>query len=145
MKSNELRIGNMVMISEVKCKVIGIEGCKNIKNGFSVFDTVRLSGDGINSQQQIYCQGVSPIALTEEILLKCGFIKYSHEPGFGLDGEKTEKCDQYSLLKLCIMDWGYGFVLSNSFSFDLRVELKSLHQLQNLFYALTQTELEIKL
>jgi hypothetical protein len=89
----------------------------------------------------------NPIPLTSDILSKCGFKKYSYEPNYTLgdDFEKSEKCDEYTQGKLCIMDWGKGFILSNSFSFDLRVEIKTLHQLQNLYYALTQTELIVNL
>ena len=89
----------------------------------------------------------SAIPLTPEILEKAGFRKYSHEPGYtlGEDFEKSEKCDEYSFGKITIMDWGNGFVLSNSFSFTLRVEIKYLHQLQNLYFALTGEELNVQL
>jgi len=139
MKSNELRIGNMVMISEVKCKVIGIEGCKNIKNGFSVFDTVRLSGDGINSQQQIYCQGVSPIALTEEILLKCGFNKiYVTDPQL----ENSQSKWYIDDLEIFKFEDNHEYLF---FSFGQDFKIIYLHQLQNLYFELTGKELEIKL
>ena len=86
------------------------------------------------------------IPLTEQILIDCGFKKFVHEPGYSIGSdEKTEKFNEYCLEKLSIMDLGYGFIMSNSFSFDLRVELESLHQLQNLFFALTGKELNVQL
>lgn len=88
----------------------------------------------------------NPIPLTPEILSKCGFKKFSHEPGYAIGSEeKSERCDEYSLGKLCVMDWGDGLILSNSSSFDHRIELKSLHQLQNITFSLTGKELEYSL
>ena len=82
-----------------------------------------------------------PIPLTGEWLIKFGFKKYI----FGSEeGEKNDKCNEYSKDRLTIMDWGDGFVMNNAFSFDLRVQLKTVHQLQNLFFALTGKELLIK-
>lgn len=139
--ANELRIWNWIAdASKVWLHVEGItnsdaEGRRKIvyktKSGLSMFELE-------------YSQ---PISLTPEILVACGFQKFSHEPGYKVGSdfldEKDERCDEYTKGKLTIMDWGNGFVLSNSFSFSLRVELKHLHQLQNLYFALTGNELEI--
>ena len=69
-----------------------------------------------------------PIPLTEEILLKCGFER-NHYGGLYL----LSKFD-FDLTKE-----GY-FLVDN-----VRVHCKHLHQLQNLYFALTGTELKIKL
>lgn len=62
---------------------------------------------------------LNPISLTEEILLKCGF-------------EKTKEIDSWELK-------GFGFV-------DISTpQCKYLHQLQNLYFALTGEELTINL
>ena len=89
---------------------------------------------------------LQPIFLTSRWLTRAGFKKTSHKPGYTLgdDFEKEKKCVQYSLDKITIMDWGNGFILSNSFSFDLRVEIKYVHKLQNLIYEITGKELEFK-
>lgn len=90
---------------------------------------------------------VNGIPLTEEILLKAGFTKHEYEPGINLGGDEDEKCWEYSYKGLLqIMDWGRGeYVLSNSFSFKLRVKIKYTHHLQNLIHALTGEELNIEL
>ena len=131
-KANELRIGN---------HVLDIEGIPGIITSLHRSGYCGIESDGDNYKVwPLY--SVNPIPLTPEILEKCGFKKYSHEPGYSLGSdEKDEICDEYSFGKLTIMDWGNGFVLSNSFSFDLRIELKYLHQLQNLYFALTGEEL----
>jgi hypothetical protein len=93
-------------------------------------------------------KSMHPIPLTPEILEKCGFKKYSHEPGYAINSDEIdERCDEYTYKRLSLMDWGggKGFTLSNSFSFDLRVDVKYLHQLQNLIFALKGEELDVKL
>ena len=70
-----------------------------------------------------------PIPLTEEILLKCGFS--SPINGWYTSPNKTLEFGFNGEGKLILMDWF--------------LEITSLHQLQNLYFALTNTELEINL
>ena len=117
MKSNELRVGNWVNYWG-----------DNIK-----FDEIDLS-DLFNPSIDIYETDLEPIELTEEILLKCGF-------------EKREDGD-YNLFKYSEVD----IVICSDFSswkcdginFSVNY-IKYLHQLQNLYFALTNKELEINL
>ncbi len=139
-QANEVRIENWVNTQQGWGKIRTIEeGDEGEFIGIVSNDTgsvwLRLPYDG----------EINPIPLTPEILESCGFEKYTHEPGYAIGSdEKNERCNEYSKGKLSIMDWGNGFFLSNSFSFDLRIELNHLHQLQNLYFALTGKELEIK-
>ncbi len=72
-----------------------------------------------------------PVNLTEDILLKCGFEWENH----GL-----------RLNDICIRKEVGGFVVyTSNESFNFKIELKNLHQLQNLYFALTGEELKIKL
>ena len=68
---------------------------------------------------------ITPIPLTEEWLLKFGF--------------KQNKKYKY---------WEFGkFIIDQNFTLcdiDIKVTIKYLHQLQNLYFALTEKELEIK-
>jgi len=85
--------------------------------------------------------GFKGIALTPEILEKCGFDRYTEVPNDGI-GDKLE-----------VFEGLYGVV----FFFDVHGALvfkdyhsnmnrpKYLHQLQNLYFALTGEELEVKL
>lgn len=75
-----------------------------------------------------------PIPLTEEILLKCGFE------------------DLGDLLLIKIQGGGisyeYGCIylgMGTYYQESNQLEIKHLHQLQNLYYALTREELEVEL
>lgn len=77
-----------------------------------------------------------PIPLTEEILLKCGFEKIN----------KHKELDSHGYL----MDgMEYLHTIDNGITFtdsvQNEIEFKYLHQLQNLYFALTNKELEVNL
>ena len=88
--------------------------------------------DFINDYKYSAIYRFEPIPLTEEILLKCGF----------------EKEDEYMELQvnehLSIIWIGYLGLLIDGSIIGL-IDNDYLHQLQNLYFALTQTELEVKL
>lgn len=67
-----------------------------------------------------------PIPLTEEILLKCGF-------------EKGIEFFSYNNFYIDLNEW---FVFNNMVA---KAPLKHLHQLQNLYFVLTNEELNIEL
>lgn len=78
-----------------------------------------------------YCNLI-PIPLTEELLLKCGFYH----------NEKIEyrlHCPEFPIT-IDIDD--FGIQISDSWEFG---NIRYLHELQNLYYALTKTELIINL
>jgi hypothetical protein len=74
-------------------------------------------------------ESIKPIPLTEEWLLNFGFEKY-HSNMFVKEGRLT--VNWYLLHE-------YYFISFN----HKRVELKYVHQLQNLYYSLTGTELSL--
>lgn len=77
---------------------------------------------------------IRPIPLTEDVLLKCGFKRMNEKLNFFILGyEVNFKIDK----KIKWVAW-CNTVLAN-------VEIKYLHQLQNLFKSLTQTDLNVKL
>ncbi|MDM1299938.1 hypothetical protein HXZ94_15690 [Empedobacter falsenii] len=112
MKDNELRIGNLV-----------IYGGSVVKMNLREFTHFLRSPETY-----------TPITLTEEILLKCGF-------------EKREDGD-YNLFKNSEVD----IVICSDFNswkcdginFSVNY-IKHLHQLQNLYFALTGEDLEINI
>lgn len=123
MKTTELRIGNKATFLD---KIVTIEALSG--------DLVSVSGFERNKFTPIFQNhnGLKPIKLTEEILLKCGFVKdefdnWENETRLGL--YKPEEFDGY------LSVWGESTV----------GECNYLHQLQNLYYALTGQELEINL
>ena len=73
-----------------------------------------------------------PIPLTEEILLKCGFEYNKHYDSYV---KETDKASEFIIR-------AKDFVMCD---IDLIVKLRHLHQLQNLYFALTGEELEIEL
>lgn len=124
--AEELRIGNYFYY-----------GKHNIVGTFSTLEYRRLDGLLINGQ--IPEEHLTPIPITPEILEKCGFeeeitedITYYHPSGFFFFQiwDRENKKHDY-----------YGIKLMNKFI----VRLDCLHQLQNLYFALTGAELEINI
>ena len=125
MKASELRMGNLVLC--------------NTSIGFvnTIVSVCNLSSDEIvcsykPTKQFIFCKDAlfEPIPLTEEWLLKFGFKK--GEGGY---------IDRTFFLNgvICV------FIINSSFNFYYKnILLKSVHQLQNLYFALTGEELTIK-
>jgi hypothetical protein len=133
-QSNELRIGNYVFDDDLKtiCVVSRIETKEYIEwNSGDDYNVVCL----VKNTKDRYLEGeFEPIRLSEEILLKCGFdynesyLQYKHP-----------KCPIYftkhprNKTLLCFI---HNCTNGNT---------RFLHDLQNLYFALTGTELEINL
>lgn len=80
---------------------------------------------------------IEPIPLTEEILLKAGFEKDKwHMPAFKHSGWCYYITEQLN---------GNWLVWDNGYDEQHLVIVNSLHSLQNLFFALTNTELKIEI
>lgn len=93
-----------------------------------------------------YANVFEPIPITPELLEKCGWVRYK-----GSDNDYTVWQKEEWYLEL---DWrrqqnGFDLMIeciSNTHEFETIVMgIKHLHQLQNLFFALTGNELEITL
>lgn len=123
MKANELRIGNFVLFAE--------EGTE--------FKVNEISEEGlwvINDEEKTWIEldCFEPIPLTEEWLLKFGFEKVDNN---------WQK--EWLLLHVNLKTGTIDFLLNEPYSGKMRVTiLESVHQLQNLIYALTGEELTIK-
>lgn len=126
MKATELRIGNFV---EFENEVFRMH---IVSESYPVLDT-DLFGAYVVEWDKLY-----PIPLTEEWLVDFGFI------------------DKY---KSCNTDWSiYGFTINQQsdeddegskipqeqiFYYQYQYDIKYVHQLQNLYFALTEKELTI--
>lgn len=119
-QANELRVGNWVMDDAPSCPVFR-------KITPELIQYVALNGEGT----------LSAITLTPEILEKCGF----------------ENIMNSGLYKLRIND-SFSFLISNIGSitlelhganWDMRLKIKHIHKLQNLYFTLTGEELQINL
>lgn len=123
MQVNEIRIGNLTKQGEI------VQIRENSARVEYLFE-------GILKQSYVNYINLEPIPLTEEILLNCGFELINnefyrtknHELNLFWTVNKNKMIPEYTEKRLVT---GYDF--------------KHLHQLQNLYFALTGKELEIKL
>lgn len=125
-KSTDLRAGNLVLHNKQIFEIYDI---------ISTQDSLIIGqGDDTGGLQEVFISEIEPIQLTEAVLFKCGFIKLDEKHNFYIcDCEINLKIDK----KIIWVAW-HNTVLTN-------VELKHLHQLQNLYFALTGQELKIEL
>jgi hypothetical protein len=119
-KANELRIGNYFNYNNIAFKVVKIE------NKYIGLDKEDDFGNYANIED------IEPISITKEILLKCGFKKLGN--------------DNYSIGRINL---GLNYNISIDIDYVpihcLNGKIKYLHQLQNLYFALTNEELKINL
>ncbi len=116
--AKELRIGNYVQHEPYPDEIWQID--------FKLLESIDL--------QLVECVG---IPLTPEILLNCGFEEYM----FYSRSDVVYKFGKYFI---AINGW-FHLATSEESAIILNYEIKYLHQLQNLIFALTGTELTIKM
>jgi hemerythrin superfamily protein len=126
MKAQELRINNWVFIPGIDryVKVSAIYKshfrCED-SNGVSFDESLRIN--------------YHPIPLTPEILEKCGFIeKLNRQWSFG----ENQITHDYMITVR------YSKIIDGFYYQNAHFRLRHLHQLQNLYFALTGEELEFK-
>ena len=128
-KSSELRIGNWVLIS----------GDESTIDAYDLYD---------------WSDPIDPIPLTEEWLIKFGFEDLSDGYIFSIDVDQTFKFDWQKRHKLRLSSTSTNFTeweLSGYLGEDkeakhyapIATDVKYVHQLQNLYFALTGEELTI--
>jgi hypothetical protein len=121
MKANNFRLGNLVMYDG---RVFEID---TIANVFPTLNTIEF-GIGV-----VDWNNIEPIQLTEEWLLKFGFVKrglYYHFPNHDIFKLQQHKLNNAFWLR------------HSSESLDC-VRINYVYQLQNLYFALTGEELTI--
>ena len=135
MKTNDLRIGNYIYGNYYgsedeekteKCKVLGIDSV-----GFSEYP---IWVEGLEETGIETYMGFQPIPLTEEWLLKFGFKKLNDDTFY------------YTDVKLKINQLKKGSTGYDKYIYFKGLPIKpihSVHQLQNLYFALTGEELTI--
>lgn len=82
----------------------------------------------------------NPIELTEEILLKCGFGGFDGNKFFEISIKETS-----NKMVWLAFSKEKSFVTIRVNEMGFKVKMQYLHQLQNLYYALTGEELEVNL
>jgi hypothetical protein len=101
-----------------------------VRNGFDIDTTSIL----------LSTNSITPIHLTEDILLKCGFKKT-------IDNRSNKEVFLISKNNCNVImqntEFGYCFIWESSF---MAAQINSLHELQNIYYWLSgKKELEVKL
>ena len=121
-KANELRINNYVYINE------------NIKQVDVIdYNQVIATESGL-----IELKYIKPIPLTEEWLLKFGF---------GIDKDYDDTFFNNIALEQAVILYNTKyklFTLETDRGDEIQIECEYVHQLQNLYFALTNEELKIK-
>jgi hypothetical protein len=134
MKASELRIGNYVNVPNYEQCPFRIDAFEHCSEKFiKVAQEVKLNGFEVHPITW-YGDNLQPIPLTVEWLLKFGFEK---------SGLWTYVIELQGNLKLVYYlgekGWSIGFKSYSDFS-----NLYYVHQLQNLYFALTGEELTLK-
>lgn len=131
MKAEELRIGNIVW-DDYSGEMI-VSGILK-QNGLK--EELRLKKRNGLPEGSYICETIQPIPLTEEWLLKLGFVlnadKSFYWKNWGTNGVQ--------ILKYSDVYGKYTFELGKG----INKVLDYVHELQNLYFALTGTELIIK-
>ena len=144
MKAIELRIGNYVDIT--KCTEDSIEEIMY----YEKVTSVEQRFIGSQSSTGNLAEFINPIPLTEEWLLKFGFNKIHESETY--DKIKVSYIDdEYAYWKpgLYLLSkngdwWCFYRYTDEDTGFEIHSNVEYVHQLQNLYFALTGEELEIK-
>lgn len=137
-QANELRIGNIVTVDNpqfhpnLKDVPMVIKGIHTTERGYAVKLEHLIPSDDIFTEYSQLIQFIIPIPLTGEILLKAGFEK---------DIESLFYRNSFIIAKTKTR-WAF---YHNGLMGGELVRIDDLHQLQNLFFALTGEEIKIDL
>ena len=130
MKASELRIGNYVWEDYGGDYVV-----TSIHNKF--FGTIGLTKPSFKTEGVYLVDEIKPILLTEEWLLKFGFI--DNDWAFINNGLELSWS-----IRRCESGERSCFYLSDKFPEDFQIRVEYVHTLQNLYFALTGEELTIE-
>ena len=138
-KANELRIGNCVL--DRGNKILTIDRFIGNKIECDIKGMPDKSENGIPIYYHPFTEEINylnPIPLTEEWLLKFGFERHHSDYSNGVIYIKDVPNNNE-------FKWGvYPFELGSGFIINKSKNLKHVHQLQSLYFALTGEELTIK-
>jgi hypothetical protein len=127
MKASELRIGNWLMFRNMIMPETYTQVDPRFFRSFIIGDGLEVSG---------YYHG---IPLTPEILVKCGFVLVNHIHGYSFYTMDRRSKNDKSKPAIDVYENKTQF-MGCSVNY-----CQYLHQLQNLYFALTGSELEVNL
>jgi hypothetical protein len=136
-KINELRIGNYLSllgepfkVSEIRNALQEVELCRPDKQNPKTNEYEECDLD---------CEDLAPIELTEKMLLKFGFNTDYKKGYIGKDPEEACACDFVLSYPYRMGEWQTYFAWEfDNYKFQ---KLEYVHELQNLYFALTGSEL----
>ena len=134
-KASELRIGNYLFMpfTSENVKVTGL-ALKEEKT-----QVMYIQSNFGTSQYFALPEQYSPIELTEELLLKFGFNTEYKKGYIGKDPEEACACDFVLAYPYRMGEWQTYFAWEfDNYKFQ---QLEYVHELQNLYFALTGSEL----
>lgn len=132
MEPTELRIGNFIQYNSPDHSI-----CFDLVVGINYSDDFHVHMVELHGRTPININGISPIPITPEWLERLGFRDTSTKHGEWF----LELDDSFKI----IITW-YGGIIELT-TFDIQQPfpyIKSIHQLQNLYHALTGQELTVK-
>ncbi|MGE5520232.1 MAG: hypothetical protein ACM3VS_09930 [Candidatus Dadabacteria bacterium] len=131
---NELRVGNYVMVNDD----IHIISMINNNDTFSS-STVFIKKDGLESSANASCKSsnLQPIPLTDKLLEECFFKFHRHFKFWQLITINDEKQSE--------MDIDVDYSVIDFMRRPVVKRITSLHQLQNIYFALKGNELKVNL
>lgn len=141
-KSNELRVGNIVqrngdweLAKEGFHTIIAINS-STLADG--TFDSVRTD---VTGQDFLFTTQLDAIPLTEEVLLYFGF---EDSPPYGGDNGFFKRNGVVVHYEIDSEDPNYCYWLYKKSGQFTEIKIKYVHQIQNLYFALTGEELPIE-
>ena len=138
MNANELRIGNLVLFDGVVHKI-------EVIDGYASFVYFEEFGDN-----EFPLNKIEPIPLTEEWLLRFGFELLADIAGdfpekhYGISIVNGDKDHPEKLVISLPLYECYIGDYDNDDYYIMNEQVVYVHQLQNLYFALTKTELTLK-
>jgi hypothetical protein len=139
MQINELRIGNWVRGENKYKKTEEFIKVESIHyKGINVYDDTEYGHPVIEADYSF--EDLQPIPLTSELLEKCGFVL---DKGVGVWFDKKEN-DGFRFTFTLWDSYEGGYLFTREMPSN-HIPVFYLHQLQNLYFALTGEELNIEL
>lgn len=141
LKAQDLRIGNLVNV-EIGRDILPV--CvSGISSGSIAFDVLPNEKEWKSGRREIIV--TKPIPLTEDWLVKFGFEKRGIDKfSIKINPEQIHSSQIFTIDKqtyIALGDNKFEYWVVNGIPL---YHLEHIHQLQNLYYALTQTELTLK-
>jgi hypothetical protein len=141
MEAKNLRIGNYVIVdNDIRIEHLGLHKITELRD---LDCQVRLNDMGVYGQ---YYKFIKPIPITEELLESLGFKKTDKKDAHVINIGEYDlyvACNSFSGTLTKDPSW-YCSVATGYASQPMTLIKKYVHDLQNLFFALAGTELEIK-